>query len=95
MIVAVFLFARQPLQQFQDYTAGRRVQIAGRLIGQQDPRRMDQRPRDRHALHLPTGKLVRIAVAQTVEFHPVQIVLAPFRAHSDLPASSSGSSTFS
>src|SRR6266446_10831215 len=31
---------------------------------------MDERACNRDTLHLPAGKLVRIAIAETVEFHP-------------------------
>ncbi len=39
---------------------GRLVEIAGRLVGDQDARRWRQRPRDRHALLLAARQLARI-----------------------------------
>src|SRR5882724_2215601 len=52
------LLARQPLQQLQDEVSSLCVQIAGWFIGQQDRRTLDQRSRNRHALHLPARKLM-------------------------------------
>ncbi|MNL15893.1 hypothetical protein D3C87_1369060 [compost metagenome] len=40
--------------------AGARVEAAGRLIGEQDVRPGDKRPRQRHALLFPAGKRARI-----------------------------------
>ena len=39
-------------------TAGGRVEVPGRLVGEQDQRPVDERPGDRHALLLTTGELV-------------------------------------
>ena len=38
---------------------------------------MDKRPRNGHTLHLPAGKLVRIAVAESFQLHPAK----PFAGH--------------
>ena len=38
------------------------VEVAGRLVGQQDRRVVDERPRDGHALLLAAGQLVRVMV---------------------------------
>ena len=54
-------------QQVGDLPAGRLVEIAGRLVGDQDARLRRQRAGDRHALLLAAGKLagiVRDAVAK-------------------------------
>ena len=42
----------QPREQRHDLGAGLRIEVAGRLVGEQDRRVVDQRPRDRHALAL-------------------------------------------
>ena len=57
----------QALQNVHDLTARFRVEVAGRLIGQQDGRRRDEGARDGHALLLATRELrgpVRQAVAE-------------------------------
>src|SRR5207244_1063123 len=43
----------------QDLRAGMRVEVAGRLVGQQHLRLVDQGTSDGHALLLTAGKLVR------------------------------------
>ena len=45
-----------------DLVGGLRVEVAGRLVGQQDRRVVDQRARDRHALLLAAGELARVVV---------------------------------
>ena len=45
----------QPLEQSHHLDAGPRVEVAGRLVGEQDRRVVDQRARDRHALLLAAG----------------------------------------
>src|SRR6266511_440636 len=47
----------QPRQQLQDLVAGARVEVAGRLVGQQHRRLGRQRPGDRHPLLLAAGEL--------------------------------------
>ena len=42
---------------------GARVEVAGRLVGEQQRRAVDQRPGDRDALLLPAGELRRLVVA--------------------------------
>ena len=49
-------------QQFEHLLAGLAIQIAGRLIGQQNRRLRDERAGQRHALLLAAGKLHRIVV---------------------------------
>src|SRR5579884_2880385 len=53
-------FTVKPLEDGHDFDAGARVERARGLIGENDPRLVDQRARDRHALLLPTGKLARM-----------------------------------
>ena len=47
------------LQQRHDLEAGARVERAGRLVGEDQQRVVDQRARDRHALLLAAGELRR------------------------------------
>ena len=49
-------------QQIDDLGAGRLVEIAGRLVGDEDRRLGRQRARERHALLLAAGQLRRIVV---------------------------------
>ena len=54
-------------EQPHDFDAGLRVEVAGRLVGEQDRRVVDERARDGDALALAARELVRpvvIAVAQ-------------------------------
>jgi hypothetical protein len=48
----------QPLEERHDLDAGLRVEVAGRLVGQQDRRVVDQRARDGDALALAARQLV-------------------------------------
>ncbi|KAG1089395.1 hypothetical protein G6F40_013318 [Rhizopus arrhizus] len=48
------------------------VQGAHRLVQQQQLRPLGQRPRQRHALLLATGQLVRLALAQVAHLHQFQ-----------------------
>ena len=48
----------ETLEQLHDLDAGPAVQRAGRLVSKQNGWLVDDRPRDRHALLLSTGKLV-------------------------------------
>ncbi len=56
-----------PAQDRVDLVAGFRIQLARRLIGQQQDRLLDQRPGDRHSLLFATGKLVRAVVQPIFE----------------------------
>src|SRR5262245_54351513 len=49
-------------QHLHDLVAGVRVEIAGRLVGEDDVRVVDQRPGDRNALLLAAGELHRPVV---------------------------------
>ena len=55
-----------------DLGAGRRVEVAGRLVGQQQRRLADDRPGDRHPLPLAAGQLVRPVVEPVRQPDPVQ-----------------------
>ena len=52
----------EPLQQFQDLRLRRHVERRGRLVGDQQLRPERNRHGDHHALALPAGQFVRIAV---------------------------------
>src|SRR5690606_37820966 len=54
--------AVDPFQQQHDVLAGVRVQVPGRLVGQQHQRPVDERAGDGHPLLLATGQLVGHAV---------------------------------
>jgi hypothetical protein len=54
--------AVQFVEQREDLLRRVAVEVAGRLVGEHDCRRADQRPRDRHALALAAGELVRAVV---------------------------------
>jgi len=64
-------FRAQSAKQFDDFLAGVRIEIAGRLIRQNQLRFVDERPGDGHTLLFATGQLIRPvihALAQTDAF---------------------------
>ena len=74
------LFVRDLLQKLHDLHRRFTVQRAGRLVGQQNLRIVDQRPRNRHALHLSAGHLVGLfmqLVTQTDLFQRLHGALSP------------------
>ena len=87
--------ARQLEQQVHDLLAGGAVEIAGRLVGQQQLRPADEGARHRHPLLLAARKLGRIVAEAMAE---ADALAAPPRRSSKAsprPANSSGSATFS
>ena len=58
--IVIPLLAVQRAQRRHDLALVRRVEIAGRLVGQQDRGVVDQRARDRHALLLAARELARM-----------------------------------
>ena len=52
----------QTLEQRQNLERGPRIEVAGRFVGQNHHRIVNERPRDRHALLLSAGHLVRAVV---------------------------------
>ena len=53
------LLAIELLEEREDLVAGARVEVAGRLVGEEERRLGDERARDGDALLLPAGELVR------------------------------------
>ena len=51
-----------------------RVEISRWLVGQKNGGGLNERAGDAHALHLSAGELVRIAIAQSIEFNPGEFV---------------------
>ena len=65
----------QGAQEVQDLAPGVTVEVAGRFIGDDQDRIVDQRPRDRHALLLSTGEFLRLVmntVCQTDHFQHLE-----------------------
>ena len=73
---------------------GGRVEVAGRLVGQDQARPVHQRARDRDALQLAARELLRQALGQALAGRPRRASPRPARA-SSRPSSSSGSATLS
>src|SRR5215203_2034051 len=76
----------QFFKQVEDLGAGSRVQVAGRLVGQQQGRVIDQRAGYGHPLVLPTGELGRAMVHPPGKPNPLQDIEGPLSAL--LPADS-------
>ena len=55
----------------------RRVEVAGRLVGQQHARPVDQRPGDGGALHLAAGQLARLVLEPMAQADAVEHLAAP------------------
>ncbi len=60
------------LEHLQNFDARVRIQIARRLVGQEQRRLVHQRPCDRYALLLPAGHLRRHVLDPIAESHAVQ-----------------------
>ena len=89
------VLAIQREQQIADRRAGALVEIAGRLVGEQELGLVHERARERDALLLAAGKLVRIVMPARIEPDAARAPRARARAASPRPSSSSGSITFS
>ena len=61
-----------PVQQVHDLPAGFRVEVAGRLVGQQHQRPVDERPGDRDPLLLATGQFGGQPVGLTGQPHHLE-----------------------
>ena len=81
-------------QELDDLAAGRLVEIAGRLVGDQDRRIRRERAGERDALLLAAGELGRIVVEPVAQADRGKLRAARSNA-SGAPASSSGTATFS
>ena len=64
--------ARGLAQQAQDLRAARGVEVAGGLVGQQQRRVLNERARDRDALHLAAAQLVRSVARALGQTHATQ-----------------------
>ena len=85
----------QRLQQVEDLIAGLAVEVAGRLVAQQQRRIGDDRARDADALLLTAGQLARLVLGAVAQSPPGSSA-APTRLRrsaADSEVSSSGSST--
>ena len=90
------LLAHQAPQQAHDAVPGLRVELAGRLIGQQQGRLIGQRAGDGDALLLAAGELVRPMVGAVGQAHQAQqVLIRSSRSVGSVPISRSGTSTFS
>ncbi len=54
-------------EELEHLRAGLRVEVPGRLVGEEERRAVREGPRHRHTLHLPAGELVRIRPLATGE----------------------------
>src|ERR1700675_1036496 len=70
------LLAVQVLEDGHDLDAGARIQRAGGLVGENDLRVVDEASRDRHALLLAAGELVRAVTGMALQAYNPQRVPA-------------------
>ena len=75
--------------------AGRGIEVAGRLVGQQQPRLHGKGARQRHALLLAARQMLRIVAQRARPGRPAPASPRPVVRRSAGPTSSSGSTTFS
>ena len=68
------------MQQVDDLAAGLGVEVAGRLVGEDDQRPLGERPRDRDALALAARELRRPVGEPVAEPDPLERGRAPPRA---------------
>src|SRR5690606_3719220 len=71
--------AVQFLHQRDGAFAGRGVEISGRLVGEQDPRLVDERARERDALLLAARELRRIMIEPAAQAHALEQRRGPRR----------------
>ena len=57
----------EPLEDAHHLDAGPRVEVAGRLVGEENRRVRDQRARDGDALLLAAGELIRMVIGAIAE----------------------------
>ena len=84
-------------QQFGDRPGRRAIEIAGRLVGQQQRRLADQRPGDRHPLPFAAGKLGRPMVEPLAPVRRGRATRPPAAGRPAVaaPSARNGTSTFS
>src|ERR1019366_6159232 len=73
-------------QGFHDLMRGARIQVAGRFVGEQEARGIDESTGDRHALLLPARKLPRCISLLFPETEKRKRGARPFLAPTALPA---------
>ena len=79
-----------------DLVAGLRIELAGRLVGEQQDRLLDEGPGDRHSLLLAAGKLVRAVIEPVFEADLASAARRPAAAvPGDMPLGMNGTRTFS
>jgi len=61
------LLLTEVVEELEDLVLAPAIEITGRLVGQEDFRVIDQRPRDGDALLLPSGKLRRQTMLSSSE----------------------------
>src|SRR5262249_23092871 len=64
-------------QKREDLISGGAVEVPRRLVGQQDPRILDERPRDRDALLLAAGEASGLVAHPVPEADLLQEILSP------------------
>src|SRR5919108_2420149 len=57
----------QPLKNAHHFDAGFRIEVPGRLVGEENRRVVHERACDRHTLLLPAGQLVRMMIGTVAE----------------------------
>ena len=67
----------EPFEQPEDLVPGRGVEVAGRLIGEQNLGLSDDRAGDRDALALPAGELARAVAGAISQPDPLERVVRP------------------
>ena len=82
-------------QQIDDLRSGLLVEIAGRLVGEDDPGARRERARDGDALLLAARKLARIVGQPVAEPDALEMRLRHCARHRRRPLNSSGTATFS
>ena len=86
----------EPAEDPVDLVAGLRVELAGRLVGQDEDRVLDQGPGDRHPLLLAARQLVGPMVEPVAQADLAQAARRPARVCSAVtPRGRNGTSTFS
>ena len=66
------------LEEYQYFEAGAGVEVPRRFVREDDGRIVDQRPRDRHALHLPARHLVALMQHAVAETDVAERLFGPF-----------------